>query len=1780
MSGTASEKPLPSLPPPPLTSLSSESRQHRSHFIRHILSEISLDHDASPPGDSLAVEDWARAIEDALDDLSLVISRENWLKGFRRRAEEKRKQARQHRPGSADADSAHWGSLLKPRAVAQPGTPQQTTGPKADGTTSKASSSTSSNMPPSAGSSQGHTASIASSTSSNTIGDKEKQHSKETHAIRHDDEPVVDQDEAHHILTQIRKFTSTSSLPNPEGTSDVFNHLVLCAAPFGSGTTHVSSGSAATPTMAHASCVYMSGVFSVSVSKAPSGVVGQQNTTILYGLNDWESSLALSQSSKSQLRVVGGTFVLLGATSPQQHQSLITVLRASIYFHLALVLDQHLYSDFGIKLTKPRPKLEDADSPISKQSSPGEDRLALDYPSSPSTSGIRSSLFNFFSKRAASAFSHRSSTISSSPVPQQTSQYTGGDGTTGSRGHGLGRNRTIQVPRKSADGSHNSPIDDFSAGATSRSSLDSIGRRIRRFSLRGGDAGKRGMRTKKALPEIDRDAEEDPNKPYSSALRKIEKSRDILSTSFDVVVPLPDMLVKLAKLEQEGKDGRTTLLGWEEPGSESGKEAWGRGMSGLTGFTRHQELSVLVSRSVVRRETTIPAGSSGLETSNRVAVPHAHTAEPEGLPSLSADVKDDTQEGKDIKDVKEGKPDVKDVIAKEAPKDESVKLESKDSKPDAKNTATKDTAKDSTKETKTSAIRTHNPCGRPRWTTFWYYSESSSLSLPKRDHDPTLGEVIQNLSAAFSLDCDEPRCHYKCGEHQLKFVHDGVRVDVHLSSAEGEGNEEGKGKEKAGNAIPLRMWEACTVCDKKSMVREMSDGTYLLSFAKYLELLIYSTLIHSSSICEHTSATNPEHQSDSKPNKFNITRHFSASETCTVTFTLSEAKDTFELHLPRLQMSRTGADSKDKARHPLSSDSDSPNHGAMLLEEDRIQLRREIKLFWEGVSDYLDKIEGTLSGPDGDVTKRALPRLPSVTDDAYEDMFAPQTTSTISTYLTTGSSLSSGDSMMDPVVVRVSREDHQHSSQSSQTSALTTTTTAAGDDPRLLLASMRYSFQRAEQSLYGQLAHSPITLLNDVRRSFLASGRGAEKRVTAWKKKHLSLLLNANQQDLLGELKPPEPGWWDKKCHPLPGGYVVVQEGDLGSIIAFTLSSADFLMGLCNAPLNRSTSATNLASSTSTGTVASEFHSPFQPSTPSATSATTTKGYKFFSNSSALSQQQQLDPDKEDVVWHETEACAAVVTRKEHTRDSASLLSIRDMLRSRTPIEPGGGGASGTLSSAKAASPIPPSAWSKPADAQLSREEAGGTVFGLPQDTIETAGKVLQGLEATPSNAASASSSSLSPSKREREQGNDRETDKDRGREKPPALSSSAFSSVSDVTVGLLQSVLPPEVPPKDHPGSTFGSPPLGGQKSQQQASASFANTLTNSLSYALRLVSSGASTPRGGSVTAILPAPPAKPHHGLLLIDGNVPEEKPHIRYEVMVGKRIKLACTVYYARQFDLLRKRCGIDDIFVKSLSHSTNWAAEGGKSRANFWKTSDDRFVIKTLVNAWNVADLHVLLESGPSYFRYMESTVSKPTVLVKILGVYTVEVKNSESGTTSKVDLVVMENLFYNYKVDKTFDLKGIQGRKVKVSAGDVQEGQRRQTLFDGEWIEGQQKALMLVRPEWKKVLREAVKSDADFLAKMNIMDYSLLLGIDLKSKQLTCGLVDTIGSYTFAKTLEYKAKQGLQSGKDITVIPPAEYEERFVNAMEGYFIACPDKWSRPLDDRRIPHSSEQLPSVL
>jgi 1-phosphatidylinositol-3-phosphate 5-kinase len=157
-------------------------------------------------------------------------------------------------------------------------------------------------------------------------------------------------------------------------------------------------------------------------------------------------------------------------------------------------------------------------------------------------------------------------------------------------------------------------------------------------------------------------------------------------------------------------------------------------------------------------------------------------------------------------------------------------------------------------------------------------------------------------------------------------------------------------------------------------------------------------------------------------------------------------------------------------------------------------------------------------------------------------------------------------------------------------------------------------------------------------------------------------------------------------------------------------------------------------------------------------------------------------------------------------------------------------------------------------------------------------------------------------------------------------------------------------------------------------STTSITSAIANSLNMAMRyMLNHPSSDPLPSSPSPFLthplpPTPPAVPkkqlqHHSLLLVDLNQTDERPHIKYDWTIGKRLKFSCTVYYAKQFELMRKRCGIDDTFLKSLERSIHWVAEGGKSKSNFWKTMDGKFIIKTLVDAWNVADLYAVLFSS-------------------------------------------------------------------------------------------------------------------------------------------------------------------------------------------------------------------------
>lgn len=113
------------------------------------------------------------------------------------------------------------------------------------------------------------------------------------------------------------------------------------------------------------------------------------------------------------------------------------------------------------------------------------------------------------------------------------------------------------------------------------------------------------------------------------------------------------------------------------------------------------------------------------------------------------------------------------------------------------------------------------------------------------------------------------------------------------------------------------------------------------------------------------------------------------------------------------------------------------------------------------------------------------------------------------------------------------------------------------------------------------------------------------------------------------------------------------------------------------------------------------------------------------------------------------------------------------------------------------------------------------------------------------------------------------------------------------------------------------------------------------------------------------------------------------------------------------------------------------------------------------------------------------------------------------------------------------------------------------------------------------LLRNTVHNDTLFLAKSNVMDYSLLVGIDQDRKQLVIGIVgnlshvtnwcvsmcllDYIRTYTWDKKLESWVKEsGLLGGggKEPTIVTPGQYKKRFRDAMERYFTMVPDAHCR------------------
>lgn len=192
------------------------------------------------------------------------------------------------------------------------------------------------------------------------------------------------------------------------------------------------------------------------------------------------------------------------------------------------------------------------------------------------------------------------------------------------------------------------------------------------------------------------------------------------------------------------------------------------------------------------------------------------------------------------------------------------------------------------------------------------------------------------------------------------------------------------------------------------------------------------------------------------------------------------------------------------------------------------------------------------------------------------------------------------------------------------------------------------------------------------------------------------------------------------------------------------------------------------------------------------------------------------------------------------------------------------------------------------------------------------------------------------------------------------------------------------------------------------------------------------------------------------------------HLKYQFTEGS-CKMLCKIFYAEQFDALRRKCGAADRIIESLSRCLKWNSQGGKTKSVFLKTLDDRLVMKSL----SPIETSAFLRFAPAYFNIMAEALfhDLPSVIAKMLGFFQVIIKNPATGTEIKLDLLVMENLFYDRSPTRIFDLKGsMRNRKIQST------GEQNEVLLDENMVEYIYESPLFAREHSKKLLRASVSS--------------------------------------------------------------------------------------------------------
>ena len=283
------------------------------------------------------------------------------------------------------------------------------------------------------------------------------------------------------------------------------------------------------------------------------------------------------------------------------------------------------------------------------------------------------------------------------------------------------------------------------------------------------------------------------------------------------------------------------------------------------------------------------------------------------------------------------------------------------------------------------------------------------------------------------------------------------------------------------------------------------------------------------------------------------------------------------------------------------------------------------------------------------------------------------------------------------------------------------------------------------------------------------------------------------------------------------------------------------------------------------------------------------------------------------------------------------------------------------------------------------------------------------------------------------------------------------------------------------------------------------------------------------------------------------------------------KIEVIIYYPKQFEALRiAYCSTLEDLLISLNRSKDWDKNtGGKSKARFYKTDDERFILKNI----NENEFNMFIESGLDYFKYMSKFLfhKMPSVLAKILGAYKIIIKGVNKEL--KYNLVLMENIYFGIvsEINSTFnspesnirvyDLKGSNINRY-INKNRQKPGQ---VLLDTNFLLDFNKEPVFIESDVYDRLKLALYNDSSYLKKINVIDYSLLLIFKDKNDKnkkekdgsnhglIKFGIIDYTRKYTLDKQLESYGKT-IYYGENPTIIDPEEYSQRFFDKISKYFV--------------------------